>query len=90
MADEKKPFEAKAIGYKVFGIDPPHPEEPIPEVAGVDIYSEDDPTVTEWLVEMVPSLRDVGRYFYNLFPFLSWIGKYNLTWFTGDLIAGEL
>lgn len=84
MAADKKLLAAKA-----FGIDAARPEEPIPPVAGVDIYSEDDPTVAEWAAELVPSLRDVGRYFYNLFPFLSWIGKYNLTWFLGDLIAGE-
>lgn len=30
----------------------------------------------------------VTTYFRNLFPFLNWIGSYNLTWASGDLIAG--
>lgn len=82
--------EKKLQAAKVFGIDASRPEEPVPPVAGVDIYTEDDPTVAEWLAEITPSLGGISRYFYKLFPFISWIGKYNWTWFLGDLIAGEL
>jgi sodium-independent sulfate anion transporter 11 len=81
--------DTKIRAAKAFGIDASRREEPIPTVDGVDIYAEDDPTVQEWFAEITPSLHDVGRYIYKLFPFLSWIGKYNLTWFVGDLIAGE-
>ncbi|CAF4668704.1 unnamed protein product, partial [Rotaria magnacalcarata] len=28
------------------------------------------------------------NYFISYLPFLSWIYRYNLTWFWGDLIAG--
>ncbi|KZT52049.1 putative sulfate permease [Calocera cornea HHB12733] len=31
---------------------------------------------------------DVIDYFVQLFPFLQWIGRYNLGWLTGDIIAG--
>ncbi len=84
MASEKKSFAAKFLG-----IESAKKEDPIPAIGGVDIYSEEDPTVEEFLREITPSARDVGRYFYDLFPFLSWIGKYNVTWLIGDLIAGE-
>ncbi len=35
------------------------------------------------------SPQDVLRYFYQLLPFLQWIGNYNLQWFVGDLVAGK-
>lgn len=53
-------------------------------------YVETEPTAGEWLRELVPSRRQIGRYFYDLFPFLHWIMSYNLQWFIGDLIAGEM
>lgn len=81
--------EKKLKVAKVFGIDASRPEEPVPPIANADPYAEDDPTVLEWASELTPSLSDVGRYIYNLFPFLSWIGKYNWTWFLGDFIAGK-
>ncbi|GAT27372.1 sulfate transporter [Aspergillus luchuensis] len=51
-------------------------------------YLEPEPTTAEWLKEICPTWHDVLMYFYNLFPFLSWITKYNLQWFFGDLVAG--
>lgn len=53
-------------------------------------YVETEPTAGEWLRELVPSRRQIGRYFCDLFPFLHWIMSYNLQWFIGDLIAGEM
>ena len=85
MSSDKKSRVAK-----VFGIDDSRPEEPVPTIANADPYAETDPTVAEWARELTPTIRDVGRYFYNLFPFIHWIGKYNLTWFLGDFIAGML
>lgn len=73
---------------KVFGIDASRHEEPIPSINHADIYLEEEPTVAEWAREHTPTAREVGLYFYNLFPFLSWITKYNWTWFLGDFIAG--
>jgi len=73
---------------KILGIDASRPEEHIPPIANADPYAETDPSVSEWTRQHVPTARDAGRYVYNLFPFISWIGKYNLTWFLGDMIAG--
>ena len=75
---------------KVFGIDAKRPEEHVPVIPNTEPFVEEEPSVTEWLREIAPTPQGVGRYVANLFPFLSWIGKYNLTWFSGDLVAGEL
>ena len=63
-------------------------EHDIPELSNADVYIEPEPTVIEFLTDFVPTWGGVGSYFYNLFPFLRWIYKYNLTWFMGDLVAG--
>lgn len=81
--------DTKSRVAKVFGIDASRPEERIPNITNADIYLEDEPTVTEWATQYTPSLRDCGKYVYNLFPFIHWIGKYNWTWFIGDFIAGK-
>ncbi|KAK9475981.1 sulfate transporter family-domain-containing protein [Lipomyces japonicus] len=51
-------------------------------------YVEHEPTVTEWIRGFVPTRRGVGHYLYGLFPFIRWIGRYNLQWFIGDFVAG--
>lgn len=53
-----------------------------------DTYVEQEPSSAEWLRDHIPSTHQVGLYFYNLFPFLRWIGRYNMQWFLGDLVAG--
>ncbi|KAK6948661.1 hypothetical protein Daesc_010431 [Daldinia eschscholtzii] len=53
-----------------------------------DSFVEQQPTSAEWLREIIPSGRDLLNYLKSLFPFLSWIGFYNLQWFIGDLVAG--
>ncbi|KAJ5198143.1 sulfate transporter [Penicillium cinerascens] len=55
---------------------------------GRHAYVEPDPTAGEWIKSHTPTTKQVGRYFYNIFPFIHWIGYYNLQWFIGDLIAG--
>jgi sodium-independent sulfate anion transporter 11 len=55
-----------------------------------DTYVEQEPTATEWVHDTIPSGADLVRYSRSLFPFLSWIGHYNLQWLAGDLVAGEL
>ncbi|KAJ5296970.1 uncharacterized protein N7443_007863 [Penicillium atrosanguineum] len=55
---------------------------------GRHAYIEPDPTTGEWITAHTPTTKQVGRYFYNIFPFIHWIGYYNLQWFIGDLIAG--
>lgn len=74
---------------KVFGIDASRPEEHIPAIPHADPYAEDDPTVREWAAQYIPSPQDVWTYVRDLFPFLSWITKYNTTWLIGDLVAGQ-
>lgn len=54
-----------------------------------DTYNEQEPSAAEWIREKTPSGRDMGRFFYSLFPFVHWIGRYNLQWLYGDLVAGE-
>ena len=54
-----------------------------------DTYVELEPSSAEWVREHIPSRHQVGLYFYNLFPFLKWIGRYNWQWFVGDIVAGE-
>ncbi|KKK11989.1 hypothetical protein P175DRAFT_0168218 [Aspergillus ochraceoroseus IBT 24754] len=84
---------AKGLGIKL----PPKPQaDPVTRgestfsVGTFDTYSyiEPEPTTAEWLSETLPSKRDIAMYFYRLFPFLSWITRYNMQWFSGDLIAG--
>ncbi|KAB8272359.1 sulfate transporter family-domain-containing protein [Aspergillus minisclerotigenes] len=88
---------AKALGIKIpyrdpLGVhaDPVTRGESMFSVGTIDTYSylEPEPTPAEWLKEICPSWHQVGRYFYNLFPFLSWITRYNLQWLLGDMIAG--
>lgn len=55
-----------------------------------DTYIEEEPTSADWLLELVPSGKQLNTYFWSLFPFLNWIMSYNLQWFAGDLVAGKL
>lgn len=82
---------------KVLGIRLDDPEvdnvtrgESVSSIQTADSFVEQQPTSGEWLSETMPSGRDVASYFKSLFPFLSWIGFYNLQWFLGDLVAGTL
>ncbi|KAI0595145.1 sulfate permease 2 [Biscogniauxia sp. FL1348] len=85
---------------KAVGIDPDYrsrvePAEAIQSAANVslqqssaDAYYETEPTVAEYLSEHAPTWAGVWRYLRSLLPFLDWIFHYNLTWLTGDIIAG--
>lgn len=53
-----------------------------------DGYVEPEPHTIDWFREITPSGRELGQYGISLFPFLKWIGRYNLQWLTGDLVAG--
>ncbi|USP77149.1 uncharacterized protein yc1106_04423 [Curvularia clavata] len=57
-------------------------------VDSADVYVEEEPTAREWLQEVIPSSREFAEYLYSLFPFVHWIGRYNLQWLIGDLVAG--
>src|SRR6266536_1832338 len=58
-------------------------------VSTADTYVEEEPTTMEWFRQVTPSSRDFLRYLYSLFPFVHWIGRYNIQWLIGDLVAGE-
>lgn len=75
---------SRAIGLEANGRD-----DDVPSISNADLFVEHEPTVREFFAELTPSARDVGKYVYDLFPFIHWIGKYNWTWFVGDLIAGK-
>ncbi len=62
--------------------------ESVYSVSSADMYVETEPTSWEWMHEMVPRWRDVGRYGLRLVPFVHWITRYNGAWFFGDLVAG--
>lgn len=49
---------------------------------------EEPPTVTEWLKSLSLTSNDALEYTRSLFPFVNWIGHYNLTWLVGDAVAG--
>jgi sodium-independent sulfate anion transporter 11 len=51
-------------------------------------YIEPEPTVAEYFHDLLPSGGEVLRQIAGFFPFLQWIGRYNLKWLWGDLIAG--
>lgn len=53
-----------------------------------DVYLEDEPSVGEWLKELVPSRRGAAEYVTSLFPSAAWIKRYNLRWLLGDMVAG--
>ncbi|KAH0595719.1 hypothetical protein MHUMG1_06267 [Metarhizium humberi] len=53
-----------------------------------DSFVEGAPATSEWLHDQMPTRQEVGEYAKSLFPFLSWIGHYNLQWFAGDVVAG--
>lgn len=57
-------------------------------VSSADTYVEQEPTVAEWFRSLAPTGPGVLRYFFELFPFLSWIKRYNGQWLFGDLVAG--
>lgn len=54
-----------------------------------DTYVETEPTSAEWIRETIPSRHEMGVYARSLFPFTHWIGRYNLQWLAGDLVAGK-
>ena len=57
-------------------------------IDSADTYVEDEPTAKEWIQDTLPSGPEFREYCYSLFPFLHWIGRYNVQWLIGDLVAG--
>lgn len=88
----------KGLGIKVAYRDPLGPAaDPVTRgestfsVGTVDTYSytEPEPTSIEWIREITPTGQQVTNYLISLFPFLNWIGRYNVQWLIGDLVAGK-
>ncbi|KAK4228843.1 sulfate transporter family-domain-containing protein [Podospora fimiseda] len=72
---------------RFFGIDP---EEKLDDSAFYDddAYLEKEPSTKEALLRIIPTRNGIVHYLRELFPFVSWIFHYNLTWLLGDIIAG--
>ncbi|KZL84509.1 sulfate permease [Colletotrichum incanum] len=51
-------------------------------------YYEEEPTVKEWLSEHVPTKSGSARYVRSIFPFTTWVLRYNTRWLVSDAIAG--
>ena len=82
---------AKILGIKLHYRDSPDPVtrgESAFSIDTAETYVEGEPTTAEFIREYTPSPREVRLYFYHLFPFLQWIGRYNVQWLIGDLVAG--
>ena len=54
-----------------------------------EIYLEDEPSIAEWLKDLVPTGAGVAQYSQSLFPPISWLKRYNASWLLGDMIAGK-
>ncbi|GAB0132149.1 hypothetical protein EsDP_00000593 [Epichloe bromicola] len=84
---------AKALGIK---LQDPNQDTAVAVTRGESIRSmqtngsfvEEPPTTSEWLHDQIPTQQEAGAYVKSLFPFLSWMGHYNLQWLAGDIVAG--
>ncbi|KAM7218992.1 Sulfate transporter family domain containing protein [Rhypophila decipiens] len=54
----------------------------------IGCYTEEEPTVREWLRSLSPTRQGVVGYFREIFVFTQWFPRYNLSWLLGDSIAG--
>ncbi|KAJ1924598.1 hypothetical protein GGI09_006981 [Coemansia sp. S100] len=53
------------------------------------LYVEPLPSSKQWIAQnLVPSRAKAVTYAQSLFPILTWIYRYNWTWFLGDMVAG--
>lgn len=57
---------------------------------GVVPFLEEEPSIKEWLCGYMPTLKGSIAYFQSLFPFTSWLNRYDRHWLLGDVIAGML
>ena len=83
-------FVANVLGIKLQNPEPYEDELLRGEsVLSADTFVEEPPHTAEYLRGLLPSGKELQEYVLSLFPFLSWIGHYNLQWLMGDLVAGE-
>ena len=86
-------FLAKILGIKLdngVGSDGLTRGESVFSVQTADSFVEHQPTSGEWIKDLIPNRHDLIEYTRSLFPFTYWIGRYNLQWFLGDLVAGNI
>jgi hypothetical protein len=57
--------------------------------AVVTPHVEKEPSVREWIWSLRLTQQGCIQYIGSLFPFTSWITRYNVHWMLGDTIAGE-
>lgn len=86
---------AKVLGIKLQYRDPTGQEaltrgESVYSVSSADTFVEQEPTSLEWISSVAPTGRTLTNWLYHIFPFTHWIGRYNLQWLIGDLVAGQL
>ncbi|KAK4042444.1 sulfate transporter family-domain-containing protein [Parachaetomium inaequale] len=83
---------AKALGIKLQEHDPfkelDRPGASMMSDRTDHTFVEEPPLVLDYLNNLIPSGKELYEYLLSLFPFLSWIGHYNLQWLIGDLVAG--
>ena len=79
---------AKALGINV-DYRPDNESEAASATLTTETFIDKEPTAGEWLRELAPTGHGVKSYIKELFPFLTWIFHYNVTWLAGDLIAGK-
>ncbi|KAK5663668.1 hypothetical protein OQA88_4099 [Cercophora sp. LCS_1] len=83
---------AKVLGIKLQDAEPYRDEatfaDPVLSGHNGEAFVEEPPTVADFLAGLRPSKSQAVEYIFSLFPFLSWIGHYNLQWLIGDLVAG--
>lgn len=51
-------------------------------------FNEEPVHVVDYFRTLAPTGKGVWNYVSSLFPFFHWIGRYNLIWLAGDLVAG--
>ncbi|KAL8809132.1 MAG: hypothetical protein Q9223_003446 [Gallowayella weberi] len=84
---------AKVLGIKLQyrdpqGLDEISRGESVYSISSADTFVEQEPTTWEWIRSIIPTGPGMLHWAYNLFPFVHWIGRYNLQWLSGDLVAG--
>ena len=73
---------------KYVGIDTDAHTEPLAKDLPADAFLETPAGTDEFIREILPTGAGIKRYLLSLFPFVTWIHHYNLTWLMSDLIAG--
>jgi sodium-independent sulfate anion transporter 11 len=84
---------ARALGIKLRDTDPWKDDVTLGDTVfsrADNSFLEEHPTVPAFFMGLRPSRQQASNYLLSLFPFLSWITKYNLKWFLGDLVAGKI